>query len=321
MTRSYILGFSMKRYKKFFLLILSVILLFALCSCGDKETPEKKEEEEHIAVVTQGAVESKEEISSDIETESAVEVSTETSSGGIETQEEAPRPQKGGILMSGADSEKLKWNEDKSKILSPDAPDYGFSEAPEGYFDSALFIGDSRSVGLAHYGHLSGPHWFVDTGLSIYNFTSSTVDISGVGKVKLTDLFENYCYDKVYIGLGINELGYSLNGIEKHFRDLLEIVNEYEPDATVYLMANIHVTKKRSDSDSIYNNSRLNTINTMLRDLAEENQDDKIYYIDCNPIFDDEDGNLRQDVTFDNTHLLGKYYPDWAEFIRTHVVL
>ncbi len=317
----------MKRYIKFsLLLMMSVIMLPALCSCADKEAV-KQEGEEHVAVVTQSSVETKEETSSEIEAEdetpAAAEIPAENeiTASAVEGKDETDEKPKAGVLMTGADPDKLKWNEDKTKILSPDAPDYGFSEAPEGYFDSALFIGDSRSVGLAHYGHLSGPHWFVDTGLSIYNFTSSTVDISGVGKVKLTDLFENYCYDKVYIGLGINELGYSLNGIEKRFRDLLEIVNEYEPDATVYLMANIHVTKKRSDSDSVHNNSRLNTLNTMLRDLAEENTEDKIYYIDCNPVFDDGEGNLIQDVTFDNTHLLGKYYPDWAEFIRTHVVL
>lgn len=319
----------MKKFRSLFLITIICLALIALCSCGkEKEAEKLPTQPDPQSAISQGGTDEKEKDPSAVETKPAVDVP-----GPVETQDpvevkpEDKEPEKtqksvsSDILMSGADPDKLKWNEDGTKILSPDVPEYDFSEAPEGYFDTALFIGDSRSVGLAHYGKIEGPHYFVDTGLSIYNFTKSTVNINGVGKVKLTNLFDDYVYDKVYIGLGINELGYPYNGIEKKFNDLLEIVKTYEPDATIYLMANIHVTKKRSDSDNVYNNSRINTLNTMLRDIAEADPDDKIYYIDCNPLFDDGEGNLNQDMTFDNTHLLAKHYPEWADFIRTHVVL
>ena len=44
-------------------------------------------------------------------------------------------------------------------------------------------------------------------------------------------------------------------------------------------------------------------------------------YIDVNEIFDDENGNLRAEYTSDNTHILGKYYVNWTEWILTKAIV
>ena len=44
------------------------------------------------------------------------------------------------------------------------------------YFDDALFIGDSRTVGLKEYGTLNNATFFANTGLSIYDATSDPLN-------------------------------------------------------------------------------------------------------------------------------------------------
>ena len=68
----------------------------------------------------------------------------------------------------------------------PEEPDWYFGAAPEGYFDDALFIGDSRTVGLSEYGGLDQSTFYCSTGLTIYRmFTSDIVKVPG-SKKKIT---------------------------------------------------------------------------------------------------------------------------------------
>ena len=73
------------------------------------------------------------------------------------------------------------------------------------------------------------------------------------------------------------------------------------------------MTKKRSDTDSTFNNSNIDRMNQAQAAYADG---EHIFFIDVNPAFDDETGALNQDYTFDNTHPYGKYYSKWADWLR-----
>ena len=45
-----------------------------------------------------------------------------------------------------------------------------------------------------------------------------------------------------------------------------------------------------------------------------------VFYIDANPVFDDESGNLASDKTGDSAHLYAKYYKSWGDWITTETV-
>ena len=75
------------------------------------------------------------------------------------------------------------------------------------YFDDALFIGDSRTVGISEYGELNNATFFANTGMSVYNVFDKKVSVPKVGKVKLDQLLTSKKYGKVYIMLVINKLG------------------------------------------------------------------------------------------------------------------
>ncbi|MCF0150403.1 MAG: hypothetical protein HUJ80_03225, partial [Firmicutes bacterium] len=153
---------------------------------------------------------------------------------------------------------------------------------------------------------------FCKTGLSSFNYDDEALDVKGYGKIRFDKLISQGSFKKVYIGLGINELGYDMDAVVTQFENLLAQISTNQPDADIYILANIHVAKKRSVKDKIYNNARIDSLNDELRGLCDGNM---VRYIDANALFDDEEGNLRADYTGDNTHLYGKVYPIWSEYI------
>lgn len=185
---------------------------------------------------------------------------------------------------------------------------------PEDPFTNALFIGDSRTVGIAEYSGITEADFFAFTGMSVY---SALKKESSVGSWKkgtlLADALQSQQYDRVYLMLGVNELGYNFQKTVERYGELVQQIRELQPDAYLILEASLHVTKKRSDTDATFNNSNIDRMNQAQAAYADG---EHIFFIDVNPAFDDETGALNQDYTFDNTHPYGKYYSKWADWLR-----
>lgn len=162
------------------------------------------------------------------------------------------------------------------------------------YFDDSLFIGDSRTVGIMEYGNLNNATFFANTGLSVYNVLDKSISVPKVGKLKLEQLLNLKKFGKIYVMLGINELGYNLNNSIKRYKELIEYIQKNEPNAIIYIEANLHVTKNKSDGDKIFNNKNINLFNNSIKELADNK---KIFYIDINEKFNDNNGNLSEDYT------------------------
>ena len=180
------------------------------------------------------------------------------------------------------------------------------------YMGDALFIGDSRTVGLMEYSGIDGADYFCTVGMSVYNIHKKPVSVPNVGKVTLTELLNSKKYGKIYIMLGINELGYEFVNIVEKYSELIEFVKGKQSDAVVFIQANLHVTKSRSDSDKVINNTAINKLNTELAKLADRKNK---FYLDANILFDDNTGGLSSDKSADNAHLYAKYYKEWGEWI------
>ena len=101
--------------------------------------------------------------------------------------------------------------------------------------------------------------------------------------------------------VGINEMGigntdYFING----YRNMLNEIMELQPNAIIIIQGIMHVTGERSRTDATFNNENINERNEALRELADG---EKIFYLDVNPVYDDENGNLRAELTGDQIHL------------------
>lgn len=185
---------------------------------------------------------------------------------------------------------------------------------PEDPFTNALFIGDSRTVGIAEYSGITEADFFAFTGMSVYTaFKKESAVGSWQKGTLLADALQARQYDRVYLMLGVNELGYNFQKTVERYGEMVQQIRELQPDAYLILEASLHVTKKRSDTDATFNNSNIDRMNQAQAAYADG---EHIFFIDVNPAFDDETGALNQDYTFDNTHPYGKYYSKWADWLR-----
>ena len=185
--------------------------------------------------------------------------------------------------------------------------------APEGYFSDALFIGDSRTVGLQEYGSIPEACYFATSGMSVYDIFYEKVAGS-----TFEDLMASRQFGKIYVMLGINELGYDRDQTVAEYEKLIGWIREKQPEAMVYVEANLHVSASRSNTDRIYNNKNLDAFNARISALADGQ---RIFYLDVNPLFDDGQGNLSGSYTADDTHVLGKYYRVWTEWIAENAAV
>lgn len=205
--------------------------------------------------------------------------------------------------------------ENTINAVNPEEPEKKEPKGPETAHHSsgrALFIGDSRTVGLMEYAKISNSDFFCTVGMSVFNIHSRAISVPDVGQVTLNQLLNNKKYDKIYIMLGINEIGYRFGITVKKYGELMELIHKAQPDSKIFIQANLHVTKSRSDNDAIINNNAIDVLNSELSKLADGKSR---FYLDANVLFDDANGGLADEKSADSTHLLAKYYEEWGRWI------
>ena len=188
----------------------------------------------------------------------------------------------------------------ETKPAETKAPNPSKDPAPVSLNDT-LFVGDSRTVGIREYSGLKGADFFCSVGMNVFDVTGESLSVDGVGNVTLSQLLSKKQYSKIYIMLGINEVGYPHSSVVDKYSKVLDLIKEKQPNASII-------------SDKVVTNASINDLNTKLSALADGS---KVFYIDANTIFDDASGSLSSDMTSDGTHLYAKYYPTWVEWIST----
>ena len=190
-----------------------------------------------------------------------------------------------------------------------------FIQVDDSYFDDAVFIGDSRTVGLHDYGGLDHSDFFATVGMNIYDlWKDAFCEVNGK-KVTLEEALKAKQYKKVYFQIGINEMGRgTLDGFMNEYQNAVEKFKTLQPDAVIYVQAIMHVTQKKSDSDPIFNNPGIDARNQRIQQLADGV---RVFYIDVNEVVCDDQGGLKQELTFDNLHLYGSKYNIWVDFLKT----
>ncbi len=198
--------------------------------------------------------------------------------------------------------------------------EYDYTVVGEEYFDDAVFLGDSRTMGISDYSGVNAD-FFCENGMTIYKLLDEKgVTYQKTGeKVNLNQVMQQKQYGKIYIMLGMNELGYrDTNYFVEKYRDVLEQIREWQPQAVVFLMANLHVSAEKNNIQTEFNNININAKNVAEAALADGIN---VFYLDSNPVFTDENGFLKEDITFDGVHLYANYYMEWMDFIKEHGIV
>lgn len=226
----------------------------------------------------------------------------------------------------GSQSNDGGMNQDESMPAatpSSRAPeDVVYVTASDDYFSDAVFIGDSRTVGLYEYAGMEDKTTFyASTGLTVYKmFDSPIIQVPGQRqKQTIEEALQQNQFSKIYLMIGINEMGTGTveTFIEK-YKEAVEKLQELQPDAIIYLQGIMKVTTKRSEQGDYINNEGIEERNAEIAKLADYV---KVYYLDVNPMICDDTGGMEPSYTFDGVHLKAQYIPIWMDFLKTHAIL
>lgn len=187
------------------------------------------------------------------------------------------------------------------------------------WFDDACFIGHSQVVGMMKYFDLDNADYFAVVGHTVKDVLEYPYYKNAQGRYgdirKALSVKE---YGKVYVMLGINDCTTASDRIEKFkepMRELLDIIKETQPDATVYLISLAPVGRKNA-ATYVYNLENVILYSQAVKDLAREYDAE---YIDVFRLMCDNDGYLLDSFNAgDGIHIMGFQYRVIEDYLKCH---
>ena len=209
-------------------------------------------------------------------------------------------------------------------IQIPADPAYDFSApVPEGpdvetdYFADAAFVGDSRTEGFWLYSGVKQGKLLCATGLTV--FSIDTKQATGSSETVLDAVCSGH-FGKIYLGFGLNELGYiDTNSFIQTYCQLIDTIRAAQPQAVIYIQNLIPVNDaqaRASNHKGHVNCERIRLYNEMIAGIAQEKQ---LPLLDLYSAFA-VDGQLPAEASRDGVHLLPSYCKKQLEFLTSHTV-
>lgn len=214
------------------------------------------------------------------------------------------------------------------EVELPTQPAYDFTQpAPEReavdntYFADAAFVGDSRTDGFMIYSGIGTGKNLTSNGLSIFKLAEKKALKIGGEKYTLLEALEMDRYGKVYLCLGVNELGvYDDEGFYNSYLAAIDSIRAIQPNAVIYIQGLIPINEGEiaaSGGNIHLNNEHLRVYNDLMRKAAQEKQ---VVYLDLYTEFVDENGELPPGASRDGVHLKKEYCQRWLTYLQTHTV-
>lgn len=199
------------------------------------------------------------------------------------------------------------------------------------WFQDAAFLGDSVSVMLDMYnsssGHLGTPAFFCSVSLSQSNALTYPAGHErlpeypkGSGqRPRLLDGIAASGANKIYVMLGMNCIA---GGVDRACQDLVTLVDEVlgvRPGAAILIQSVTPMTAASPRADGELNNQTIGAYNAKVQAVCQERS---WYYVDVAQALSDENGYLRDDCSGDKAmgiHLNYNGAEVWADYLLTHV--
>ena len=269
--------------------------------------------------------------SRDSDTQPPAEKSGDSAQLGGETSQSSSQSQGDTSSSQGGEDQSTQspdGSQQDTGTESQPAAAYDFSKpCPESeavdnsYFEDAAFIGDSRTDGFLIYCGIGTGKNLTSNGLSIFKLgTKKALTIDGQ-QYTLLEALALKEHGKVYLSLGVNELGYyDDEGFYKAYCDAIDAIRACQPNAVIYIQGLIPLNEDKiaeSGGASYLTNEHLLVYNDLMKKAAEEKQ---VVFLDLNPEFTGADGQLPADASKDGVHLRSDYCKAWLEYLKTHTV-
>ena len=185
------------------------------------------------------------------------------------------------------------------------------------YFNTACFIGDSRTEGLILYSELPNINGFYYKGLSVDKLsTDKVISIPGMGSgYTCYEAVMATKFDAYYLMFGVNELGWVyVDMFTENLSKFIDYIKSVNPDAIIYVQSILPVSLSSSQKSDIYNQDRVNMYNEELLKMCKERGD--VIYLDSSAAVKDENGYLPEEASTDGIHCDIKYVKRLIQFYR-----
>ncbi|MFB0919844.1 MAG: S-layer homology domain-containing protein, partial [Oscillospiraceae bacterium] len=203
------------------------------------------------------------------------------------------------------------------------------------YFSDACFIGHSLVNGIQNSFGLSSTDFYAVNGatakyfLGLKDFKLSTTHVDASGStVNDTGTLEQALslkqYKKVYIMLGINEIGSADSARQSFYssmNSIVALVKKTQPNALVYIISLTPVSQKCSESNQNFNRDNVIDFNSVIKQVCHYKN---TYYLNVFDLLSDSNGFLPQGAhdlsNWDGIHLIASEYYTIKSYLLSHTV-
>ncbi|MEA5134616.1 MAG: GDSL-type esterase/lipase family protein [Candidatus Fimivivens sp.] len=189
------------------------------------------------------------------------------------------------------------------------------------YFDDAVFVGDSLTVGIKHYDVMSNTTVFAATGIGLENiFTKQAIKQDGQ-TLTILDALAQHPAKKVYIMLGANSLMSNYDYLIEQYGRLVDEVLKRTGDGTiVYVQSVLPINEPLFHvkyAPNTTTNADIDRFNKMLCAMAEKKG---VYFLDVASAFKDSNNAMPESNTPDGMHIISSQYIVWFDYLKTHAI-
>lgn len=220
-------------------------------------------------------------------------------------------------LVTNPDQEPVDDGRISESIDSPAVVQKQETPVDDSFFADSVFIGDSRMMGFRNSSGITQGDFLTSVGLST-EAMSDQVIATAEGTISVYQGLSGKQYDKIYLMLGTNDLGYyPWENFEPNFLNIVQQFHKLQPDATIYVCSVIYVNEALV-SASYNNNDNVRKVNGYQLDVCE--QEDYCYYLNLNEIFTNGYGALMENASSDGIHLYEEYCKQMLSYLKNHYV-
>ena len=183
--------------------------------------------------------------------------------------------------------------------------------------ETVAFIGDSRTQGFIMYNGLKDVQDYSYVGLMVDTAISKKfIKTSNGEKITLLEDIKGKNIQRVYIMLGVNELGWSYPQVFKSkYKELIKEIRKIKPNTQIYVQSIIPVTKSKDKSDKYFNNTRIEQYNKLVKEVVSE---ENVEYLDVQSVLEDSEGYLPEETSPDGIHIGKSYCEKWLEYLKNN---
>lgn len=194
---------------------------------------------------------------------------------------------------------------------------YRFTTVDTDYFNDAVFIGNSRMQGFILYCGVPELTSYTSVGMTVKSyFTKEDFTINGTLMTAASALENTPGFEKVYIKLGINELGWvSTDQFITAYQEIIEHIYSCNPNALIYVISVLPFAQAAIEKDPTLNMDKVREYNNAIQEMCASYG---ACYLDVASVFTGEDGYMPYDYSFDGVHINVASIKLWLNYLLEH---